>query len=121
MSQASAATIDYVEFPVSDTATLQQTKTFYQTVFGWQYKQWGEDYVDTTDSGIGSGLTADSTQSGRSALVVVRVDDLEQAWQAVQDAGGVIVHDIFAFPGGRRFHFTDPAGNELAVWSPDSP
>ena len=111
--------IDFVEFPARSSAALQQTVDFYRQAFGWQYKQWGEDYADTRDSGVGSGLNADAAHRGPAPLVVLRTVDLEQARQNVLAAGGVLVRDIFAFPGGRRFHFTDPTGNELAVWSPD--
>lgn len=114
-----AAQIDFVEFPARSVAALQQAVAFYRQAFGWQYQQWGEDYADTRDSGVGSGLNADAAHRGLAPLVVLHTVDLEQARQSVLAAGGVLVRDIFAFPGGRRFHFTDPASNELAVWSAD--
>ena len=101
--------IDYVELPASD---LPASKAFYTAAFGWAYKDWGDDYADTHDSGITSGLTA-----GTHPLVVLYADDLEATRDRVRAAGATITRDIFEFPGGRRFHFRDPAGNELGVWT----
>ena len=83
----------------------------------WGFTDYGA-YLDTSDSGTVAGFNAVADdQQQAMPLVVIYVDDLEAARERVSDAGGVILHDIYAFPGGRRFHFTDPAGNELAVWS----
>jgi uncharacterized protein len=109
--------IDYIELAVPTRAELTASKSFYHTVFGWTYQDWSDDYADTQSSGIGSGISADSTLKAASSLVVIYVDDLEAARQRVLDSHGLIVKDIFSFPGGRRFHFNDPAGNTLAVWS----
>jgi uncharacterized protein len=109
--------IDYIELAVPSTAELVASKTFYHSVFGWTYQDWGEDYADTQSSGIGSGINANPAHKTASSLVVIYVDDLEAARQRVIDSQGVIVKDIFSFPGGRRFHFIDPAGNTLALWS----
>lgn len=109
--------IDFIEFPAPDASTLGRAKAFYQTVFGWSYKDWGEDYCDTADSGVGNGINADPSHRPQHPLAVVYVADLEAARARVLSAKGDITRDIFSFPGGRRFHFTDPAGNELAVWS----
>ncbi len=108
--------IDFVELAVPSRAELASSKSFYSTVFGWTYKDWGDDYADTQSSGVGSGLNAHAPQPTARTLAVIYVDDLEAAHQRVVAAAGKIVKEIFSFPGGRRFHFTDPAGNELAVW-----
>jgi len=105
--------IDYIEFFVDDVAAA---KAFYQTVFGWTFTDYGPDYSSFSDGRIAGGLVKESRPKG-GALVVLYSADLESLLLAVQEAGGTIVKPIFPFPGGRRFHFTDPAGNELAVWS----
>jgi predicted enzyme related to lactoylglutathione lyase len=116
--------IDLVELPVADPAALRATRAFYESVFGWGFTSYGEGYADTTSGGVTFGLngTADTTQQA-APLTVLFADDLEAARTRVLESGGTIRHDIYAFPGGRRFHFADPAGNELAVWShdPDHP
>lgn len=107
-------TITYIEFPASDRAQMQAAQVFYGAVFGWHYQNWGDNYADTDGSGMGSGLCV----SGAAApLAVIYSTELETAYRAVIAAGGAIVQEIFSFPGGRRFHFRDPAGNILAVWS----
>ena len=109
--------IDLVEFPASDAAALRAARSFYERAFGWGFTDYGE-YLDTSDSGMVAGINAvaDDKQQ-KMPLVVVFVDDLEAARERVTDAGGTLLHDIYSFPGGRRFHFIDPAGNEFAVWS----
>lgn len=109
--------IDYLELPAPDGAALARGKRFYTQAFGWSWQDWGEDYADTHDSGIASGLSADPANRPRQPLAVLYSADLEATRAAVQAAGASITRDIFAFPGGRRFQFRDPAGNELAVWS----
>lgn len=109
--------IDFIEFPATTTAELQRTAAFFLEVFGWAYREWGEDYADTTASGVGSGINADPNHRPHAPLVVIYAADLEAARDRVLAAAGAITREIFAFPGGRRFHFTDPSGNELAVWS----
>ncbi|HSR68240.1 MAG TPA: VOC family protein [Acidobacteriota bacterium] len=109
--------INYVEFPAND---LQATKSFFRKTFGWSFQDYGPTYTSFSDSGLAggffkSGLKA-STADG-SALVVLYSSDLEETYEKVVKAGGSIVKEIFSFPGGRRFHFTEPSGNELAVWS----
>jgi uncharacterized protein len=109
--------IDLIEFSAVSTDELKKTKAFFTDVFGWQYKDYGDGYADTQDtSGVTSGINATSGEH-KPPLAVIYVDDLEAAKSKVTSAGGTVVQDIFDFPGGRRFHFTDPAGNELAVWS----
>ena len=109
--------INYIELPSRD---LAATKTFYSDVFGWAFTDYGPEYAAFDHAGLDGGFfQADmnaSTANG-SALVVIYSKNLEQTQAKVEGAGGVIVKPIFSFPGGRRFHFTDPTGNELAVWS----
>jgi predicted enzyme related to lactoylglutathione lyase len=105
--------IDYVELPAADIAAAKQ---FYSSAFGWKYQDWGDRYADTHDGGITTGISA-VEERPRAPLVVLYADDLEATRERVRAAGGTITADIFEFPGGRRFHFHDPAGNELAAWS----
>lgn len=109
--------LDFIEFPAQDTNDLQLSKDFYKTVFGWSYKDWGDDYSDTKDSGMGSGLNADPSHRSRHPLAVIYTTDLESARAKIVSCKGKITRDIFLFPGGRRFNFEDPSGKELAVWS----
>ena len=108
--------IDYIEFPAPDAAAHGASKAFYEQIFGWKYQDWGSDYSDTQGSGLGSGI---SSQPGTRPLplAVIYTDRLEGTMAKVEASGGEITQPIFSFPGGRRFHFRDPAGNELAVWS----
>jgi uncharacterized protein len=108
---------DFIELPVKDINTLNQTKEFYNKVFGWSYADWGDDYSDTQNSGLGSGLNADPSHRPNYPLAVIYTEDLEGLREKVCESNGVIIREIFSFPGGRRFHFADTAGNELAVWT----
>ena len=109
--------INYVEFPSSD---LDATKSFFENCFGWSFVDYGPEYTAFSGQGLDGGFFKSdlraSTKDG-SALVVLYSDDLEDTQTRVEGAGGLIVKPIFSFPGGRRFHFTEPAGNEFAVWS----
>ena len=107
--------IDYIEFLVRDT---EASKRFYAAAFGWTFTDYGPDYVGIHGRGREQGglRRADSVPNG-GPLVVLYSTDLEATQAAVKAAGGKIVQEIFSFPGGRRFHFEDPSGNELAVWS----
>jgi predicted enzyme related to lactoylglutathione lyase len=110
----SGARIDYVELP---TATAHElTRAFYTKAFGWSFADFGPDYSATTTGDVDVGLNGDPEEALSAPLPVIRVDDLEAAFDAVGKAGGTIAKAIFAFPGGRRFHFIDPSGSELAVW-----
>jgi predicted enzyme related to lactoylglutathione lyase len=109
--------INYVEFPTASNATHAATKRFYGEVFGWTYQSWSDDYSDTKDSGTTSGINGSGEHQTAKPLVVLFTSDLEAAKERVIKAGGKISRDIFAFPGGRRFHYLDPSGNELGVWS----
>jgi predicted enzyme related to lactoylglutathione lyase len=106
--------IDYIEFTVRNVAAA---KAFYAKAFGWQFADYGPDYagIKGTDGEVG-GLCRDEVPSG-GPLVILYSDDLEASVAAVKAAGGKIVAPPYAFPGGRRFNFADPSGNELAVWS----
>lgn len=109
--------INYIEMPTGD---LSATKHFFTRVFKWQFVDYGETYAAIQHAGIDGGFFASDVamQSARgSALVVLYSAQLEQTRDAVTAAGGHITKPIFDFPGGRRFHFTCPAGNEFAVWS----
>jgi len=108
------ARIDYVELPSATAHEL--TRAFYAKAFGWQFTDFAPDYSATTSGDVDLGLQGDPSGALAAPLPVVRVDDLEAAFDAVTRAGGTIAKPIFAFPGGRRFHFIDPGGNELAVW-----
>ncbi len=110
-------TINYVEFPATDFAT---TKQFYSEVFGWTFQDWGDSYMSFSESGIEGGFAAVSENkriSNDGALVVLYSENLEGTMADIKAAGGSIVDEPISFPGGRRFHFHDPNGNFLAVWS----
>ena len=111
----SAARIEYVELPSATAHEL--TRAFYARAFGWDFADYGPTYSATTNGTTDLGLQGDPSDSLSAPLPVVRVDDLEAAFEAVTKAGGTIAKAIFSFPGGRRFHFIDPSGSELAVWS----
>ncbi len=106
--------VDYVEFLATD---IKATKAFYTRVFGWQFTDYGPTYTSFADGRLAGGFTAAEEVKPGGPLVVIYATDLEGIETEVRDAGGKIVKEIFEFPGGRRFHFTDPSGNELAVWS----
>ncbi|MBY5921037.1 VOC family protein [Ferrimonas balearica] len=109
--------INYLELPASD---LDPVKAFFSSVFGWQFTDYGPDYVAFENAGLAGGFfrapLASRSEQG-AALPVLYSQELEATQQAVEAAGGKLHKPIFAFPGGRRFHFLDPAGNEWAVWS----
>ena len=109
--------IDCIEFPGMDRLTLDQRRDFYGASFGWKFQVWNKDYVDTACSGVRTGFDASPEDAMRQPMVVIYAEDLEKTLMDVEAAGGTISRHIFPFPGGRRFHFFDPAGNELAVWS----
>lgn len=108
--------IDYIELAATD---LDAARHFYTTAFGWSFEDYGPDYagiqIDHREVG---GLRREATVQRGGPLVVLFSNDLEATLDAVREAGGTIVTEPFEFPGGRRFHFTDPSDNELAVWTP---
>ena len=109
--------IDYLEFPAKDLAI---TKTFFTMVFGWSFTDYGAEYTAFDNAGIDGGFYQSdqsiSTDSG-SALVVFYSNNLRETQDKIERAGGSVLKAIFEFPGGQRFHFADPNGNEFAVWS----
>lgn len=112
-----SARLNYVEFAACD---LEATKAFFASVFGWQFQDFGPDYTAFSDQGLDGGFyragLASNADTG-GALLVFHTPDLEAMQTRIETAGGHIKKAIFSFPGGRRFHFTEPSGNELAVWS----
>lgn len=109
--------IDYLEYPARD---LAATKTFFSNTFGWQFEDYGPNYTAFDNQGVMGGFyKADlfSRSDSGAALTVFYSNDLEATQAKIADNGGTIVKPIFSFPGGRRFHFTEPSGNEFAVWS----
>ena len=109
--------IDYIELPAAD---FDAVEAFYREVFGWTFEDYGEGYRAFSDGRLDGGFykaDARSEQERGAALVVFYAENLEGVRDAIERAGGVVVKPIFSFPGGRRFHFADPHGNELAVWS----
>jgi predicted enzyme related to lactoylglutathione lyase len=110
------ARIDYIELP--SVTAHELTRAFYAKAFGWTFVDYGPDYAATEGGTVDVGLNGQPDDTLSAPLPVVRVDDLEASLKQVADAGGLIAKAIYAFPGGRRFHFIDPSGSELAVWQP---
>jgi uncharacterized protein len=110
-----AIRICFVELPTQSTAAA---KRFYATAFGLEMTDFGPSYACTMSGDVDLGLQADRTEATRAPLPVIQVESLEAAEAAVRGAGGSITRPIFSFPGGRRFHFADPSGNELAAMQP---
>jgi uncharacterized protein len=108
------ANSDYIEFTVHD---LARAKAFYGKVFGWAFTDYGPAYTSFDDGRVGGGFTTDGSVRPGGPLMVFYAADLDATLARVKAAGGTIVKPPFAFPGGRRFHFTDPDGTEVAVWS----
>ncbi len=106
--------IDYIEFQAID---LIEAKRFYGDVFGWKFVDYGPDYASFNDGRLDGGFQKVASVQKGGPLIVIYSLNLELIKDKVKSAGGTIVKDIFEFPGGRRFHFTDPSGNELAIWS----
>jgi predicted enzyme related to lactoylglutathione lyase len=109
--------INYVEFPAKD---IEATKAFFKKVFNWSFEDYGPEYTAFANEGIDGGFykseSTASTEKG-SALIVFYSQELEKTQSKIIEAGGEIMKPTFSFPGGRRFHFSDPNGNEYAVWS----
>lgn len=118
-SQHDHHAIDYIEFAVTD---LEQAKRFYAEAFGWRFNDYGPEYagiqspqgVSTPEMG---GLRHDDAVRAGGPFVLLYSADLDQSVEAVKQAGGQVVNGPYEFPGGRRFHFTDPSGNELGIWA----
>lgn len=105
--------IDYVEFSAAD---LGAVKAFYAKAFGWEFQDWGEEYVSFSSAGLDGGFHRGTPPATAGVLVILYADDLEQSEKNVVAAGGEVI-ERHEFPGGRRFHFRDPAGNILGVWT----
>src|SRR5471030_3269070 len=110
------ARINFIELPAKN---LTEAKSFYSQVFGWSLTDFGPSYSCTMTGDVDLGLQGDGIEATANPLAVIAVEDLEQALAAVQKAGGKITKPTFSFPGGSRFHFLDPNGNELAVLKAD--
>lgn len=109
--------INYVEFPARH---LPATKAFFEAVFDWEFTDYGPDYTAFANQGLDGGFYKSDLSASvakGSALVVFYSDNLEETCSKVENAGGRIIKPVFPFPGGRRFHFAEPSGNEFAVWS----
>lgn len=107
--------ICYVEFQASE---LGKTKAFFEKVFGWIFTDYGPDYISFADGRMAGGFARSDRPAppvAGGALVVLLDPQLEDAFRRVVDCGGKITRHIFSYPGGRRFHFTEPSGNELSV------
>lgn len=109
--------INYVEFPARD---IEKTKLFFTNVFGWTFVDYGPEYTAFSNAGLDGGFfksnQSASTENG-SALIVFYSQNLESTLSRIEASGGSIIKPVFTFPGGHRFHFSDPNGNEYAVWS----
>lgn len=109
--------INYIEYAATD---FDKTKAFFSCVFNWTFEDYGEEYMSFSGVGLTGGFYYSqgvSVQEKGGALLVFYSRDLNKSLKDIQDAGGVINREIFEFPGGRRFHFIEPSGNEMAVWS----
>lgn len=107
--------INYVEIPAND---LPREREFLTAMFGWQFKEWGDDYLSFNDGRIEGGIRgSDVPPAQNGVLLIFYSEDLERDYKRVQELGASISEEIFQFPGGRRFHFIDPVGNEMAIWS----
>ena len=109
--------LNYAEYPARD---LTATKAFFESAFGWSFEDYGPDYAAFSDEGLDGGFFKSElvarVDTG-SALLIFYSERLEETLAKVTAAGGRIIRPIFTFPGGRRFHFTEPSGNEFAVWA----
>lgn len=106
--------INYIEFKAGNLEVIQ---AFYHTVFGWKFTSYGPEYISFENAGIEGGFHKSDEKVQNGVLVVLYHNNLEQVEKKIVEENGTITQDIFTFPGGKRFHFSDPAGNELAVWS----
>lgn len=110
--------LNYIELPSTNNVEM---KAFYGKAFRWTFQDWGETYVAIHGAGVEGGFdqaSGDRQPSNQGALVILYSEDLKASEMAVRDAGGEISVPPYSFPGGQRFHFTDPSGNELAIWTP---
>lgn len=107
--------IDYVEIPAVD---LPATRAFFEALYDWKFQEWGDEYFSFSDGRLEGGLRkSDQAAPASGVLLVFYSEDLERDLQRVTELGADISREIFAFPGGRRFHFREPGGTEFAMWS----
>ena len=109
--------INYVEFPSKD---IEATKSFFTSVFGWSFVDYGPEYAAFSNEGLDGGFfkaELNSSTNNGSALIVFYSNNLKSTQEKIEKSNGVIIKNIYSFPGGHRFHFTEPSGNEFAVWS----
>ncbi len=109
--------INYIEYPADN---IPATKAFFEKVFGWTFEDYGPEYTAFSNQGLDGGFFKSelkSVSANGAALIVLYSNNIEATQSKIESAGGVILKPIFPFPGGRRFHFIEPSGNELAVWS----
>jgi len=102
----------YIELPTTNTDKM---RAFYGSLFGWSFQDWGPDYTAFSESGVDGGFNAGDEHRTKAPLLIIETDDIQAMEERVQQTGGTITLSTFKFPGGSRFHFTDPSGNELAV------
>src|SRR2546425_1048372 len=106
--------VDYIEFGATD---IGRTKQFYQQVFGWRFEDYGPGYTSFQDGRLSGGVTKEAPGRPAQPLVGIYAPPLEAGEGKIKEGGGENVRPNYSFPGGRRFHFSDPSGNELAVWT----
>jgi len=109
--------INYVEFPAKD---LSKTKAFFEQVFGWSFEDYGSEYTAFSGQGLDGGFfksKLESSTNNGAALIVFYSNNIKITQTKVEQAGGEVIKPTFSFPGGKRFHFIEPSGNEFAVWS----
>lgn len=106
--------IDYIEFPAKD---IDETKKFYSTLLGWKFEDYGPDYTSFHDGRLGGGFFKSDEIKPGGPLVVIYAANIDSMLEKIAGAGSKIVKPIFEFPGGKRFHFLDPSGHELAIWT----
>ncbi len=113
--ERSEGRIDYVEIPVTD---LDRTREFFVQLYGWEFQEWGPDYYSFNDGRLDGGLRrAEEPAPASGALLVFFTRNIDRDYARVKELGATISQEIFEFPGGRRFHFVDPAGTEFAMWA----
>ncbi len=108
--------VAYLGLPTTD---VPATERFYGSLFDWKFQGWGESYTAFSEAGLDGGFNADPEHKTKAPLAIIQTDAIEALEAKVQTVGGRITRSTFPFPGGRRFHFTDPSGNELAVMQLD--
>jgi len=107
--------IDYIEIPVTD---LDKTREFFVQLYGWEFQEWGPDYYSFNDGRLDGGLRrAEEAAPASGVLVVFYSEDIDRDYARVKELGATITQEIFEFPGGKRFHFVEPAGTEFAMWA----